>query len=187
MKPHRYCGITVIELLIGVAVMSIVLGLAIPPFQSLAQRSLATASINWLVGSIAFTRHAAMINRTMVTLCPSIDGTKCGGYWHQGSISFTDHNSDRVINGRDHLLNRFLSPVSGGSIKFRAFRNKQYLQMTPEGMTNYQNGNFVYCSADRDPRFSRQLIINVQGRTRLAHDRDGDGVVEDRSGKPLRC
>ena len=59
--------------------------------------------------------------------------------------------------------------------------------MTGEGFTNYQNGNFTYCPPDGDLRFARQLVINVQGRVRMGHDTDGDGIVEDRRGKDVRC
>lgn len=183
----RQSGFTLIELLIVIALSSILLGLALPGFQDMIQRNQATTAVNWLIGSILYTRNSALIQNTMVTLCPSTNGTSCGGNWQDGTIAFTDHNADRIINGNDTLLRRFVSPTRGGTIHWRSFRNRRYLQMTSTGMTNYQNGNFVYCSADRNPRFSRQVIINIPGRPRVAHDRDGDGLVEDRYGKPLRC
>ena len=183
----RQSGFTLIELLIVIALSGIVLGLALPAFHGMIERNRATTAINWLIGSIAFARNSALINNSMVTLCPSTTGTACGGEWQDGSIAFTDHNADRSINGNDTLLKRFISPAENGTIRWRAFRNRRYLQMTSSGMTNYQNGNFVYCSQDRDPRFSRQIIINKPGRPRVARDKDGDGLVEDRYGKPLRC
>jgi type IV fimbrial biogenesis protein FimT len=183
----RLSGITLIELLIVIALSSIVLGLALPGFQDMVERNRATTAVNWLVGSITFTRNSALMQRTMVTLCPSTNGTSCGGDWQDGSIAFTDHNADRKINGSDLLLKRFSSPTKQGHIRWRSFGNRRYLQIKSSGMTNYQNGNFVYCAGDRDPRFSRQLVINIPGRPRVAHDRDDDGLIVDRYGKPLRC
>ncbi len=75
----------------------------------------------------------------------------------------------------------------GSTLKWRAFRNRQYLQMTPSGFTNYQNGNFVYCSQDQDLRFARQIVLNMQGRVKKSYDRNNDGLVEDRYGRHLRC
>lgn len=180
-------GFTLIELLITISIAAIILGFASPSLVHIMARNHAAISVNWLIGSIIYTRHVAIIKRTTVTLCPSLDGTKCGGKWHDGTMAFTDYNADAKINGKDQLLRKFNSPTNGSTIKWRSFRNRQYLQMTHKGFTNYQNGNFVYCSAGQDPRYSRQIIINVQGRPRLARDRDGDGIVEDRRGRPLRC
>jgi|TARA_Y100000310_G_scaffold268350_2_gene280907 type IV fimbrial biogenesis protein FimT len=184
---RREVGFTMIELLVTIAITGIILGFAFPSLVHIMERNHTAVSVNWLIGSIFYTRHAAIVKRTTVTLCPSLDGSMCGGKWHDGTIAFTDRNADARINGKDELLHRFASPTNGSTIKWRAFRNKQYLQMTQFGFTNYQNGNFVYCSEGRDPRYSRQIIINVQGRPRQARDRDGDGIVEDRRGRPLRC
>lgn len=183
----RLSGLTLIELLIVVALGSIMLGMALPPFKDMLERNRATTVVNWLVGSIIFTRNSALLRHTMVTLCPSTDGSTCGGEWHDGSIAFTDHNADRHINGNDRLLKRFISPTQGGNIRWRSFRNRRYLQMTPSGITNYQNGNFVYCAEDKNPALSRQVVINIPGRPRITQDLDGDGLIEDRNGKPLRC
>jgi type IV fimbrial biogenesis protein FimT len=183
----RLSGFTLIELLVVIALSSILLGLGLPAFDTMIERNRATTVVNWLVGSIVFSRNSALLRHTMVTLCPSTDGATCGGAWQDGSIAFTDHNADRQINGRDILLKRFISPTQGGNIRWRSFRNRRYLQMTSSGMTNYQNGNFVYCSEDRNPRFSRQIVINIPGRPRVTHDRDSDGLIEDRYGRPLRC
>ena len=59
--------------------------------------------------------------------------------------------------------------------------------MTGNGYTHFQNGNFVYCPADGDLRYARQLVINVQGRARTSQDVDHDGFVEDRLGRHLTC
>lgn len=187
LSVNRQIGFTLIELLICLAITSVILGLAIPPIGSIIERGRATAYVNWLVGSVAFTRHSAISFRTMVTLCPSSDGINCGGPWHNGSIAFVDKNQNGKRDTTDSILQRSLPPSGSGTIRWRSFRNRQFLQMTAEGLTNYQNGNFVYCSESQDPKFSRQIIINMPGRTRLAHDLDNDGLIEDRRGNPLRC
>jgi type IV fimbrial biogenesis protein FimT len=180
-------GFSLLEVLAVLAIAGLLLGSAVPRYTTLLERSRATVTINWLVGVIRFARFSAITQRTIVTLCPSNDHYSCGGYWHQGVIAFTDNNGDRQITGTDQLLKYFSYPLQNGSITWRSFRNRRYLQLTPEGMTNYQNGNFTYCAADQDPRFSRQIIVNMAGRIRLSRDLNGDGRVDDRRGKPLRC
>ena len=57
----------------------------------------------------------------------------------------------------------------------------------PSGLTDWQNGNFLYCPQGGDPRFARQIVINAQARVRHARDSDGDGIVEDARGRPVTC
>ncbi|MCB1692213.1 MAG: GspH/FimT family pseudopilin [Pseudomonadales bacterium] len=178
---------TLIELLVCVAITAVLLGLATPGANALIKRSAATRAINWLVTGVVFTRHAAVSFGETVTYCPSQDGHQCGGKWHEGAIAFTDSNMDHHVNGHDAILKRFSFPEPGATITWRAFQNRQYLQMTRQGFTNYQNGNFTYCPPDNDPRYARQLVVNRQGRTRVSHDVDADGIVENVQGHDLVC
>jgi hypothetical protein len=57
----------------------------------------------------------------------------------------------------------------------------------PRGYTHWQNGSFLYCPADNDVTHARMAIVNAQGRTRRAEDRDHDGVIEDAAGRPVVC
>lgn len=180
-------GWTLIELLIVLAIASILMGLMVPSFSDLVRRNQAATAINWIVGAIRFSRHSAVTHGTMVTICPSTDGLACGGKWHDGTIVFTDANADSIVNGHDEILKRFDFPVDGGTLTWRAFGNRQYLQLTSMGYTNYMNGNFTYCSENRDPRYARQIVINMPGRVRKAYDTNNDGIIEDYRGRPLRC
>ena len=187
MAAGRTCGVTLVELLAAMAVIAILFSYALPGLTHLLARNHAAITVNWLLTGIHFARHAAIVKRVTVTLCPSADGQRCGGEWHEGMIAFTDRNQDAELGSRDRVLQVFRSPANGSTIRWRSFRNRQYLQMTKDGLTNYQNGNFVYCSRDRDPRYARQVVINVAGRPRVSRDHDGDGIVEDVRGKQLKC
>lgn len=180
-------GFNLIELLIVMALIAIFVNLALPSFSLLVERNQAQVAINEINRAIALTRFTAINNGVMTTLCRSEDGQNCGGQWQQGFIVFTDSNADRLINDNDSLIRVFPSLNSSGTLKFRAFQNKQYLQMTPLGFTNYQNGNFTFCPASNDPALAQQVIINRSGRTYFASDRDGDGIKEGANGKALSC
>ena len=181
-------GVTLIDLLSGLAIISIMFGIAIPSFSKIHSRSVSTAGINWIVGAVIFTRHAAITQGITTTICPSpLDKTDCQGKWHNGLIVFADHNADAKLNGKDFLIKRIHPNTFTGTMKWRAFRNRQYLQMTPQGHTNYQNGNFVYCPIDQDIHFARQIVINMQGRSRAVNSQNNDGERIDRKGKLLRC
>lgn len=182
-------GLSLVELLTCVTIFVLVWVYAQAPFTHLLASNRAATTINWIVTNIQYTRNAAIHLNTMTTICPSKREGKCGGKWHEKIIVFTDHNADARVNGKDRILNQFTFPEAsrGSTLKWRAFRNRQYLQMTPSGYTNYQNGNFVYCGPNQNPSYARQIVINLQGRIRKSYDQDGDGIIDDAKGKPLRC
>lgn len=180
-------GYSLLEVIAVLAIIMIAAGLAAPRLDAMAERNKAAAGINWLIRAVRITRLTAITQGTMTTLCPTTDRHSCGGAWHDEVMVFTDHNDDRRVNGSDHIVAVLTFPYENATIMWRAFRNRQYLQMMPTGFTNYQNGNFVYCPKDQDLRFARQIVLNMQGRFKKSYDRDGDGLIEDRYGKHLRC
>ncbi|PCI74657.1 MAG: hypothetical protein COB20_14945 [SAR86 cluster bacterium] len=178
---------SLLELLISLGILSILLGISIPDFSELNQSVSGDVTMRKLATAIQLSKMVAITNGTTVTLCKSIDGFSCGGSWKDGVIVFTDSNRDRVINGSDRLARHVTFPYGKGHIRFRAFQNKQYLQLTSLGVTHYQNGNFTYCPFSGDNKLARQLIVNRTARLRFALDNNGDGVREDSRGRPLNC
>ncbi len=181
-------GFSLIELLICLSIIALLLMQTDDPFFGQTRlRHDIDDSMQELAASITLARAAAVAENVMVTFCRSSDGQHCLGRWEQGSIVFTDANADRIINDNDRLLFRNDAPKAAGSLNFNSFRNRQYLQLTPRGATNSQNGNFTFCPTNGDPTLARQLIINVTGRARHARDTDKDGIMENSQGKPLLC
>ncbi len=180
-------GLTLFELLMTVGILSVLLSASIPDFRELAESISGDVTLRGLAKAVQLGKSAAITRNAMVTLCRSDDGSNCGGSWHDGVMIFTDSNRNREIDGDDTLLRYFVFPNNNGSIRFRAFQNKQYLQLTTLGTTQDQNGNFTYCPYTGDIRFARQLVISRTARLRFAQDGNGDGVREDSRGKPLVC
>jgi type IV fimbrial biogenesis protein FimT len=186
--PRRSTGLSLIELLVTLSIVAfLMLQVATPDLSAWRQRKEIDGLMHELIGAIDMMRSHAIVENVMVTFCRSNDGISCQGKWHEGSILFTDFNADRVINGQDRLLFRLPPMKPDGTLEFRSFQNRQFLQINSRGFTNYQNGNFTFCPADKDPRLARQIIISLSGRTRFARDKDGDGIAEDSQGKPLHC
>lgn len=178
---------TLLELLISLLIVAILLSYALPNFSKLTEEKKADDTIRRVKEAVTVAKVAAIVNGSYVTLCKSRDGEKCGGNWEHGIVAFTDTNGDRKINQQDKLIRHFSFPSAEGSIHWRAFQNRQYLQITGQGFTRYQNGNFTYCPFSRKPYLARQLIINRTARIRFAVDSDGDGIKEDSGGKAIRC
>ena len=181
-------GFTLIELLTWLGISLVFSSLAIPPLQRVIHRSQATAQVTWLVTAVNYTRHAAVQYRATATLCPAKIADKgCNGKWHDGLLVFIDHNQDGRLNGKDRVLSRLPPLNTSGTITWRSFRNRQYLQMTEAGHTNYQNGHFIYCPAIEGAQLARKIVINTQGRARLYYLQRGSALARQRLPTALRC
>ena len=180
-------GLSLLELLVSLLILAVLLGLAMPDFSAIFHSISSDVTMRRIASTIQAGKSAAITTGTTVTLCRSRDGLSCGGAWGDGILIFTDENRDRVIDNNDLLIRHVTFPNSEGYIKFRAFQNKQYLQLTSLGFTHSQNGNFTYCPFSGEDRLARQLIVNRAARLRFAQDSDGDGIREDSRGRPLNC
>ena len=181
-------GASLLELLVAVAVIGALAGASLPFFADLAADLRAASRMNALLGAVRTARHLAISRNVAVTLCPG-QGPRClrANQWHQGATVFVDADRDRRVDAGEFVALRLPRMNQGERIRWRAFKNRSYLLIRASGLTDWQNGSFQYCPADRNPRFARQIILNAQGRARRAPDSNGDGVREDAQGRPLAC
>lgn len=182
-----HTGYTFTELLVALAIVAVLAGFAAPSLSTMMMRNQATAEINRLVGAINLTRQSAVSFHTLTTVCALKDNGRCGGAWNQALTIFTDKNRDARLASPDEIIATVSPTGLGNSVRWRAFRNRPYLQMTPFGYTPYQNGNFVVCPPNGDLSAAKQLIVNIQGRVRHNHRRDSADFLIDSRGKRLRC
>ncbi len=192
---HNRSGLTLLELLVTLLILALVPHLGSASFVHLVAQQRSSASLQQLVRAIAFARSSAIRLGVATTLCPSqtqpdsraTQGCGPRNSWHQGSIVFQDNNSNGQLDPEDNLLRRLPGWSHGGTVAWRAFRARSYLQFTSRGFTNWQNGSFVYCPGDKNLRYARRLVLNQAGRSYRAYDRSGNGMDEGSGGKPLRC
>ena len=185
-RPAASRGWTYIELITVLGIATLLFSLAAPAFKGMLARSSTTAGINRLVTAVNATRHAAVQFGSLATLC-ALDGeNQCGADWGGRLSVFLDRNGNARFESGDVLI-RHLAADEHATVTWRVFGMKPYLQMTPFGYTNFQNGNFVICPVSGDERNARQLIVSVAGRTRVNHRRNDDDLPVDRRGRLLRC
>jgi type IV fimbrial biogenesis protein FimT len=103
-RPSR--GLTLIELMMGIAVAAILLALAGPSFtQALAKNRLGSAASE-LTGAVQLARAEAIRNNRRVTLCRSEDGSACSSSsstW-PGWIVFVDIDGDGVRDSNEPVV-----------------------------------------------------------------------------------
>lgn len=211
---HKALGLTLLELLIVILTISLMAAVGTANMPHLIAQQQSTASLNQIIGGVAFARRSAITLGVVTTFCPSdnlaapsdgastnIDGpaisSGCGprDTWHKGSIIFQDRNGNGQLEANDTLLRRLPGWSHNATVAWRAFRARSYLQFTRRGFTNWQNGSFVYCPtivgdtsiSERNLRYARRLVLNQAGRSYRAYDRNGDGIDEGSRNTRLRC
>lgn len=79
MPPMRGSrGFTIIELLMTVALLAVLMGLALPSYQEVVKNNCMTTSANNLVSMLQYSRSEAIKRRTNVSITP------IGGDWGEG-------------------------------------------------------------------------------------------------------
>lgn len=163
-KSH---GFTVIELLITLAVSSILVANAFPNFSALIAQERSIILTNTLASAFAYARTEAITKQINVVTCQSNDGIECNGSqdWHNGWIIFSDKNSNRQRESDETLLRVYRSANDGTEVKFFGSgpRPNYYMKHKPAG-TAYPNGSFIICNPNIG--VGKALIMYRTGRLR---------------------
>lgn len=93
-------GVTMLELLVVLILLSIVVTLAVPYMGEIIQRNRLAADASLFTVDLAFARSEAIKRRQPVTVCSSVDGQTCVNTddWSKGWIIFSDLAGDAVPN-----------------------------------------------------------------------------------------
>jgi type IV fimbrial biogenesis protein FimT len=177
---------TLVELLAVLSIAAILLGIGIPGMHRLVAGTRASGSMAELQALLGFARQSAITRGRAITLCGTTDGSICSNAWTgKPTLVFIDGNANRRADGNEQIL--ALSELTQSArIRWRASGNRHYLRYRPDGGAT-EFGTFTYCPSNKDMRHARQIILSATGRPRAAVDSNGDGIVEDRDGRPLKC
>jgi len=181
-------GFTLIELMVGLAVMALLMMVAVPSFQSTIASSRVTTVTNDLVGALAVARTEAIRRGVRVTVCASDDGASCATTatddWGPGWVVFTDVNRNAAINTDsdpatvDDVILATSSAIPGGiSVKGTALFVSYAADGQPKTTTGTAwTGKLQVCSDNTqlsDDRRARLLDISTTGR---AHTSTPPGI-----------
>lgn len=90
-------GFTLMELMIGIAVLAILTTLAVPAFRQFNQNNRLAAQANEMVAAFQFARSEALKRGVQVQVCSSANATTCGGAWINGWIAVTNPAGDPEV------------------------------------------------------------------------------------------
>lgn len=103
MKKER--GFTIIELMVTVVIAGILMGLAVPAFNTTIRANRMATQANLLIGSLNIARSEAVKAGRTATVCVSSDPNKvtCTGEtdWAVGWLVWVDDNGDTVFDANE--------------------------------------------------------------------------------------
>lgn len=165
-------GFTLVELLVVLAVGSILLAIAIPGYAFLVNAGRLATVTNDLVTVLHLARSEAVKRSARVTVCktgstlaatPACDAT---ADWHEGWLVFVDGGVPGVIDANDTPL--WVQPRAHPDATITANSHiSRFISYLPDGrsrgVAGVGNGTFEVCvSGSR-----RDIVINNAGRPRL--------------------
>lgn len=157
-------GVTLVELLVALAVLSVLLATGVPGLEGLVANHRASAQANHLVAALAFARSEALKSGRAVTLCRSASALAaepgCGGPgWESGWIIYRDGNANGTREAGEQIL-QVQGPLAGSVLRYNAMANR--VTFSGRGLTTTQ-GSFSLCHGRRQPQL-RSIIVAATGR-----------------------
>lgn len=192
-------GFTLIELIVTLAVVSIVLLTGMPALNDMTNNNRLVSQINSIAGSLALARSEAIKTGSVVTICASTNTTSCSSAnaWHSGWIVFTDVDKDAVIDAGVDTKIQIQGAFNGGAelrITLNDTPSEGIYQFLPDGSSRDRNNSgstiatFILCPKDKDVNKAKALNINFIGRSSPAQGATPTSKpVFDADGDPVTC
>ncbi len=161
----KNAGFTLLELIIVLAVVSIVMTFAIPAMQTFTQNDRLTTNINQLVGHLAYARSEAVKRTQQVSVCASNDGASCsGGDWADGWMIYVDADDDDSFTAGEEVL-RVQQALEGNNTLTATAIGSQVTYDYRGFVDAASVGSFLLCD-DRDGPYGKTVSISNTGRVR---------------------
>jgi len=172
-RRARERGVSLVESLVGLALVAAGLRMALPALQDFLQATAVNAATEEVLAEVRQARTEALMRNRRVTMCKSADGSRCtaAGGWEQGWIMFHDENNNGLRDEGEEAIARHgpLAPtlrVTGNTPVSR------YVSYSAIGTTRlvgggFQAGTLTVCSTSAGAAQARQVVFNAVGRPRM--------------------
>lgn len=165
-RLQRCRGFTVLDLLIVLAILGILFGLAIPSFKNAVARVQASSARS-AISTALFDglRHATVLGQQIV-VCPATESQCMGGVdWSHGWIVFIDSDGNRQRGPGEQIVRR--EPKLPAGVRLQGTVGRPRVVYQPNGSNAGSNITFTLCDR-RGPSSALALILSNGGRLRNA-------------------
>lgn len=178
---RRACGWTLLEMLVGLAVLGLLLALAAPALIELRTRQQVQTQAVALLDTLQWARSEALLRQRRVSVCPALDAHSCDpqGRWELGWLVFEDREVNARRDAHEPVLQHH--PGSLGRIAAVHWRGNStvatHVSYTGQGRSQqpsgaFQSGTLRLCAGPDAPGWA--LVVNALGRARLQRLQPGE-------------
>lgn len=198
---YKKNGFTIIELMVGVAMLGIITSIALPSFNNWTIRMRVDDEISKIHRLLLVSRNTAISMEQPVTICPLNSANVCSSDWEEEISVFIDLDgngrfesgltkdidgdgvnetvSDTIIRVKDKLNNNDELQYPSVSITYQPTG-----QITTSALSGA--GVFQYCPKNHSDK-NRAIMISIRGRAYPSSDIDNDGKDELRDNSAISC
>ena len=184
--PSAVVGISIVELIVSLAVVSILATTGVPAFSSFIQSNRLSESAFDVFGTINLARTEAVKRRTRVVLCrsanPSASTPKCGGSkktWTTGWLVFASGDGNSTYETATDTLLEIGSVDSTNVTVITNSTSDKNLEYNADGTTNEGGGTARFGVCDkRGGAYGRQINVPPHGRPKF---------IKGDSANPISC
>lgn len=165
-RPARGRGFTLIELMVTIAVMAVLLGIAVPSFNDALLGNKLSSHANSLVASINMARSEAIKRNRRVTLCASADGATCAtsGGWEQGWVVQYDADNNSCDAASPNWKGIYRQQALSSGLKISETDSKRTLCFEPTGVGS-TSATLTVCRATPSAGGQERVVsITATGR-----------------------
>jgi type IV fimbrial biogenesis protein FimT len=183
--PQSTRGLTLIEVILAIALFSILASIAATSWTQLVSSSRHTEMVNSTHRMFAAARSHAVHHKTLTTICPLSASGQCFDDWSQPISIFPDSNNDKRPDNAS--IHRTFNLSSTNSILTSRTAGRGYFQFAADGMSHGTMGSLIACSVGGDRVRMSYLALNIGGRLRTLSDEDQDGIITLPWGTTVSC
>lgn len=155
-------GFTLIELIISLAVLSIICMISIAPMTKMLEHNKVSADVMTFISTINTARNKAISSKHYIKICGEDSMKECTKNWRTLTVRQKDNKE---------LLHQEQLNANFQSVKWSAFQNKAGLTIAPNGYTAHQNGTLYLCH-NQYPSLHRAIVVSKSGRTTVLTQSD---------------
>ncbi len=168
MFYKKYSGFSLIEIVICVAIISIIYFYTIPYFhQYMAQEEIKNVQKLLSYSNLTAKSHASTY-RANVVICSTDNGEQCQKtQWHTGLLIFQDTNQNKQVDSNEKIILYEKTKLKYGTLDWRGTLSSPHLTFMAkhDGLPIGSNGSFFYCSFHN--LSNKRIVLSKMGHIRI--------------------
>jgi type IV fimbrial biogenesis protein FimT len=158
-------GFTLVELMVVVAILALLAGIAAPNFSSMIKDSRLSSANADFMAALQLAKSESVARVTQVSMCRAngdFTGCAASGNWTQGWIIFSDADGDGTFDGGDVVLH---AHEALGNLTYRGTAEvKTDITFNPSGSTSITSIQVLIACDDRGFASGKGILITITGR-----------------------